>query len=277
MSGNLAITPFQTRPSLKVLHFGSKETESGQITRALNKELDAAEKKMGIKPDIKEEPDYVAMKPDVAISFLSQRLANFADKSYELAYKDALTGLHNRAAYNKDRSKLFISACKEQKPLSFLYLDLDKFKSYNDEFGHPEGDVALKEYGRILEHSLGEEGEAYRVGGEELTAVVPDADYKKANQIAEKIRKNLEAQTKELHKDGILKRPLTVSIGYSTLEPKPEMQEIEETLKKNNGNKSQNRDLFKSLGTIEKMADAALYLAKNDGRNCVRGANEFSR
>ena len=196
----------------------------------------------------------------------------------ELAQKDELTGLYNRRAFNQNFGKyleLVISGKYAGKCLGVISCDLDHFKGINDTEGHDRGDVVLKEVADILNRTvrtsdsfgkierwcrdpdvLGATGEAtyliegntYRLGGEEITVLVITNSPEEVYQIAERVRRNVEAAHIE-RKDG--HKHVTMSIGASVY---------------NTDGSSQDE--------LMKKADLALYTAKATGRNRVVRAND---
>ena len=128
--------------------------------------------------------------------------------------------------------------------LSFLMIDLDHFKKYNDRFGHMAGDIVLRHVGLILTNSFQDPGNLVcRYGGEEFCIVLPDCSKSEAAELAREVRKAIEDQTIILRRE---KTRTTVSIGVASF-PK-DAQTKEELIHK---------------------ADQALYEAKETGRNKV--------
>jgi diguanylate cyclase (GGDEF)-like protein len=159
-----------------------------------------------------------------------------------LAITDPLTGLLNRR-YLEERFTQEIERSKRyQFPLSFVMMDIDSFKSFNDTFGHQAGDEVLRETALCIRRSLRNFDVAARYGGEEFIVVLPETDVTSAMILAERLRKAVEQ-----HFTGERSRhPVTVSIGVSSLS---------KTL--------QNRH------QVIRAADQALYAAKKRGKNCV--------
>jgi two-component system, cell cycle response regulator len=165
--------------------------------------------------------------------------------SIEMAATDALTGLFNRRYMETHLAHMVDHAINRGKPLSVLSIDVDFFKSINDNHGHDAGDKVLQELaGRIRENVRGIDL-ACRVGGEEFTVILPSTDHGVAQTIAERIRKavaqkpfNATANQKNLR--------ITASVGIATLE----------------GPQDRVEDLLRR-------SDQALYKAKRDGRNRV--------
>jgi diguanylate cyclase (GGDEF)-like protein len=162
----------------------------------------------------------------------------------QLAIKDGLTGLYLRR-FLLDRLPEEISRQLRHKgTLALLMLDLDKFKQYNDSFGHVAGDIVLRTVGTLLADFFNEPGMLIcRYGGEEFSVLLPDCPLQKAVELAETIRERIAEQTVILRRE---KTRITASIGIAMF-PK-DAQNIKELIHK---------------------ADLALYQAKEEGRNRV--------
>lgn len=165
----------------------------------------------------------------------------------ELALHDALTGIANRRQFDVRMASEFTRAMHEGVSLAIVILDVDHFKRYNDQYGHPAGDECLKTVancvssGRRRSHDL-----AARMGGEEFAILLPNTGLRGAIAVAEAIRKTVAAQ-KMRHVPGQA-HAVTVSCGVHALVPLEGMSPAE----------------------LIDAADRALYLAKSSGRNCVR-------
>jgi two-component system cell cycle response regulator len=175
----------------------------------------------------------------------ADRLRHNVQLSLEMAITDQLTGLHNRRYMARHLDNLIAGARKSGKPLAFLIMDIDHFKSVNDSHGHDSGDEVLREFaGRISANVRGIDL-ACRYGGEEFVVVMPDTDMAFAYTVAERLRKSVEeaafAISREPHKLNI-----TISIGIAGSE----------------GN-------VDSADKLLHRADQALYRAKREGRNRV--------
>ena len=161
------------------------------------------------------------------------------EKDYyaQLAVKDGLTGLYNRRYFNELMLLEFARLKRFTTNLSLLMIDIDNFKNYNDTNGHTAGDELLCKLSKLLKSSMREMDIVCRYGGEEFVGVLPQTDKRGAQIVAERLR--LQAT---------LYLPTTLSIGIATF---PE-------------------DAQDISSLIEK-ADAALYEAKNTGKNkfCV--------
>jgi diguanylate cyclase (GGDEF)-like protein len=158
------------------------------------------------------------------------------------AATDALTGQWNRRALDEALKRQLERHVSFGRPFSILMLDIDFFKNINDEFGHMTGDDVLRAFAQRLREFLRSEDFCARFGGEEFVVVLPDTVLPKAMDIAECIREGIAW-------DALLIKPkvqVTVSIGAAAIE-----QEM-------------------SISELFAAADAAVYIAKNEGRNQVR-------
>jgi diguanylate cyclase (GGDEF)-like protein len=163
-----------------------------------------------------------------------------------LSVTDDLTGLNNRFAFEEELRNEFDRARHCDSPLSLLFLDADHFKVYNDEFGHPAGDDALRLIAAYLKKSMRGHDFVARIGGDEFVIILPGTTRDSACVLAERCRKALVSATWP-------KRPLTVSIGIASLDGR--------TIDKN---------------TLLSEADQALYHAKETGRNKTSRASDLT-
>ncbi|KMO20581.1 PleD family two-component system response regulator [Methylobacterium indicum] len=178
----------------------------------------------------------------------SHSLRESVQASMDLAVTDGLTGLHNRRYLDSYLAGLFSEPSLRERPVSLLILDIDRFKSINDRFGHDAGDEVLKEFAtRIRAQTRGIDVVA-RFGGEEIVVVVPDTGLDAARQVAERIRERIEAAPFAVQR-GTCSIEVTVSIGVAARQA----NDVE-------------------AGTLLKRADLALYEAKQAGRNRVVAA-----
>lgn len=163
----------------------------------------------------------------------------------ELSRFDNLTGALNRKAFEEHMDKEILKAQREGSPMSVVMADLDHFKSVNDTHGHLAGDFVLRAIVDFFKKNLREEDVLSRYGGEEFCIIMPGVRKKTALDVLDRIRRRL-AETHFYYEKGDLHIALTCSFGVSDF-PK---------------------DSASAKGLIEK-ADAALYQAKNTGRNRV--------
>ena len=166
----------------------------------------------------------------------------------QLAATDALTGLMNRRTFDEMLAKEFSRSARHHHPLSILMIDVDYFKSFNDTYGHQAGDGALRAVARALKDVARRPADIVaRYGGEEFAVVLPDTDTEGATAVAELL---CEAVRQLRIPNGRSSRGVvTVSVGIATgsranLLPEPE--------------------------DLVRQADAALYLAKGQGRDGVQ-------
>jgi two-component system, cell cycle response regulator len=165
--------------------------------------------------------------------------------SMEMAITDALTGLHNRRYLESHLGTLVDEASARGKPLSLLILDIDYFKSINDNYGHDAGDDVLREFATRVRKSTRGIDLAARYGGEEFVIVMPETDMAVAAVVAERIRRRIAGEPFPIQK-GDAALDVTISIGLAALASATDTAE-----------------------TVLKRADQALYRAKRDGRNRV--------
>jgi two-component system chemotaxis family response regulator WspR len=164
-----------------------------------------------------------------------------------LMNSDGLTGLSNRRHFDEYMELEWRRALREQGQLSLLMIDVDYFKTYNDTFGHLEGDEALRKVATAIRDASARPSDLpARYGGEEFALVLPNTSQGGARLMAEKLRMTVEA-LKIPHMSPAEGSSLTISIGLSTVIPQTG---------------SNCRDLISA-------ADKGLYLAKNNGRNQV--------
>ena len=160
----------------------------------------------------------------------------------ELATTDQLTKLYNRHYLNDAAAQAISNAVRHKQPLSLFVMDLDHFKNINDEYGHDRGDDVLSDVGGLLK-AVSRDGDiAARFGGEEFVLVLTHCTLEDAQNKAEAFRLELE----KLKPGGLL---VTASIGVATLDITQE-----NTM---------------DLKALFKQADQAVYIAKENGRNCV--------
>jgi diguanylate cyclase (GGDEF)-like protein len=169
-----------------------------------------------------------------------------------LGLVDALTNIPNRRSFDARMRDEWRRTWRRQSPLSILILDVDKFKNYNDTYGHLQGDLLLQFVGKALSSCIHRPTDmAARVGGEEFAVILGDTNRSGALVVAENIRAAIEAgRVPYTDAAGVVHDTLvTVSIGVNSLVPGPELL-IDEFIKD---------------------ADKNLYIAKESGRNRVAG------
>ena len=157
----------------------------------------------------------------------------------QLSVTDPLTGLLNRRYMEERLLEEVKRSNRHGFPMSYMMIDVDHFKTYNDEFGHPAGDDALTGVGHVIRETLRSADVAARYGGVEISILVPQTTGEEAAAIAERIRANVENKN-------FTHRQVTISIGVASCAA----------------------DVCSSKVLVS-AADKALYEAKRRGRNMV--------
>jgi len=195
--------------------------------------------------------DYVT-KPIIEEVFF-QRVLNHLElyiKTVELkllANTDSLTNIYNRRIFDIMLDNALKRCLRNKTPLSLLMIDIDKFKNYNDTYGHLKGDDVIRKIADILTISLRREADIVaRYGGEEFAIILEDTDKDGFLKVTRNIQENLERENIE-HKNSVVSNIVTLSIGVASIIPNPDL-----TAKK-----------------IIDIADKNLYKAKENGRNKV--------
>lgn len=189
------------------------------------------------------------------ISFNLQKLQLY-NQVKSMALSDGLTGLANRRNFDMLLKTELRRSASLQRHLSLIMLDLDKFKQYNDTYGHPIGDKLLAQVGQIIHHNIRSIDLAARYGGEEFSIILPECNSTDAYTIAEKLRTTIE-QSHFPDSLGTFTASITASIGIATYDPTA-------TLHAPDSEK------------IISLADKALYQAKEEGRNRIFANTNFS-
>jgi diguanylate cyclase (GGDEF)-like protein len=181
-----------------------------------------------------------AIAPQVAVLLDRAALKSRAGEYEQLSVTDALTGLLNRRYLEERLAEEIKRSNRYGYPMSFMMIDVDHFKSYNDMFGHAEGDKALKLVAQCFRETLRGADIAARYGGEEFSILLPQTTSSEAETIAERVREHIAATE-------FPNRAITVSIGIASC-----------CLDLN------------SAHELIVAADSALYGAKRNGRNRVQ-------
>lgn len=165
----------------------------------------------------------------------------------QLASVDALTGIPNRRMFDEYFAREWRRSMRSASPISLIFMDVDFFKTFNDNYGHAEGDRCLENIAAILKDTLKRVTDfVARYGGEEFVAVLPEMNLDEAVEMAESMRKNV-ASSNIPHAYSEVADRVTLSLGVSSVIPVADVSP---------------EDLIKT-------ADAALYIAKESGRNQV--------
>jgi diguanylate cyclase (GGDEF)-like protein len=165
------------------------------------------------------------------------------DHLSELASLDGLSGLANRRSFDARLETEWQRAHETGEPLALLMIDVDRFKLFNDHYGHVEGDMCLRRIGQTLSTATHEPNFAARYGGEEFTVLLRNTDARQATTIAENLRHAVEDLN--IAHAAAPRRKMTLSIGVAGMAS------------------------AETSPALVQAADAALYAAKRNGRNAV--------
>lgn len=163
-----------------------------------------------------------------------------------LATHDGLTGLYNHRTFYTLLHEELERAQRFKRPVSLLMLDIDHFKHVNDTHGHPAGDAVITGLSDLLDRQARAIDRVCRYGGEEIMLILPETAADEAGRIAERLRAAVEAQPFDVNRGAPVR--ITVSIGVAAWPAQAD-----------------------SAQALVAAADAALYAAKNAGRNRVSG------
>ncbi|OAN14334.1 diguanylate cyclase [Photobacterium jeanii] len=176
-----------------------------------------------------------------------QQLADAIMELQEMSFVDSLTKVANRRSFDEHLRKMWHGHIREQQPLTLILCDIDNFKAYNDNYGHQQGDHALREVAKALSQVIKREtDEVARYGGEEFAFLLPNTDMDGGEVVAANIHRYIK-QTAIAHAFSEVDSVLTVSLGVATVTPMP----------------------TQDYGELVRIADVALYKAKAAGRNCT--------
>lgn len=165
----------------------------------------------------------------------------------DLANIDELTGLGNRRLVNNVLQDEINRARRSGTDISLIMLDVDHFKAYNDNYGHPEGDVVLQKLADVMQRATSRAGEVVaRYGGEEFLIILPGASAASAMRTAARLRQMIEREALP-HSHSPVSECITVSQGVVTARPDEETEPAD----------------------LIKLADRALYSAKGAGRDTI--------
>lgn len=183
----------------------------------------------------------------VLVSFAAMSIENarLHAEMRELASRDGLTGLQNYRQFQKLLRDELSRSRRYGKDLSLVFFDVDDFKAFNDQHGHPAGDHALQIVAHLLEDCFREADTLFRYGGEEFVALLPEAGLEDALVAAERARRAVERETRGRLRSGE-GEGLTVSVGVAQFPRDGETAE----------------DLLQSV-------DSLMYRAKEEGKNRV--------
>ncbi|MDO8532365.1 MAG: diguanylate cyclase [Dehalococcoidia bacterium] len=180
---------------------------------------------------------------------MASAIQKLQEKTEQLATTDGLTGLYNRRFFDEALHREIQRARRLNYPVTLLFGDIDRFKDFNDRYGHLAGDVALRNVATVLRLAVREVDVVARYGGEEFTIIFPGCAYDDAGNVAEKLRSAVEQARFAIRpSDGQeTEAGVTVSVGAAVYP-----------------------DTATSAWDLVAQADAAMYQAKQAGRNRVR-------
>lgn len=227
-----------TRELMGIVTDATKRKENEERLRAVQEDLIANQEEL-----VAQNVELKALRETLERE--KQALAEANTRLESLATTDGLTGIKNHRAFHEQLAVEWHSAANQRSSLSVVVIDIDHFKAYNDEFGHPEGDEVLKRVARILTRSARGSDCIARHGGEEFVVIARNTQETGALALAERIRRSVEAHRWK-------HRPVTASVGVAWLTP-----------------------THASAQSLLIDADRALYQAKSAGRNCVRSATDL--
>ena len=179
---------------------------------------------------------------------ISLRLLTKTLELKRLAKTDFLTRINNRANFYELSAKAISQCQRNQQSIVIAMLDIDLFKKFNDDFGHDIGDLVLVEFARMLLLSFRDYDVVARIGGEEFAVCMPNVSIDHAMRACDKFRKGV--QNHKITIDHVIQEHLSISVSIGVAV-----------------NAFANDDAQLSVDELLKLADQALYYAKNNGRN----------
>ncbi len=255
----------QFRADAKQL-LGLNVIDVNTILKNVHKQIDQTAKCFGLNREMTKSVEEILQEANMRLSFLNMSYEDMNRKLVDsqmkmekmtkdlqeknkllenLAYIDGLTNVNNHRFFQNFLEQEINRANRNETTLSLLMVDIDHFKHFNDTFGHQVGDFVLKEFCRVAKEQIREYDLLARYGGEEFVLVLPDIDVDAAQEVAERIRYTI---ANHLFEDMGKEYSITVSIGLACARPS------EEKFMKNE---------------FIRLADEALYQAKEEGRNRV--------
>lgn len=224
--------------------------------RRLRRELDAARRTLVLKEDYLDKVQQMLLQrlaeleevhdtikaQNLALERLNAELCEAKEEAELLARIDPLTGVYNRRAFTECGNEELHRTARFGYPLSLLMIDVDQFKFINDIYGHGVGDQVISSVAQTLKEGARDIDTVGRLGGDEFAIILPDADWNRAELVAERLRHTIERLSVQAAAGPVT---FTASFGVACL---------------GNGH---------TLESLLEAADRALYCAKTAGRNRV--------
>jgi diguanylate cyclase (GGDEF)-like protein/PAS domain S-box-containing protein len=182
-----------------------------------------------------------------------EKLAELQRELEALSFKDGLTGVGNRREFDAVLRHAWSAAQRHGAPLSLIMVDIDFFKSYNDYYGHVQGDECLKRVAGLLSDAVRPGDFVGRFGGEEFVLVLPNTGSEAARQVAERCRDRIGA-AQIAHERSPFRQTVTASFGVGSVIPDSSADPVE----------------------FVNLVDTQLYLAKDNGRDCIAAVNRVA-
>lgn len=183
---------------------------------------------------------------------MTEQLEMISKTLENLIHIDSLTEVANRRYFDRLLENEWQRAARRADPIALLMIDIDDFKAYNETYGHQKGDQCLRQVAASLNEVIKRAGDlVVRYGGEEFAVVLPNTDSEGAVAVAEQLRAEIDSLNIP-HEQASVGETLTVSIGIAAGVPKPGIDRRQ----------------------IVTAAESALYVAKSEGRNRIRVAND---
>jgi diguanylate cyclase (GGDEF)-like protein len=200
------------------------------------------------------ESDLVQVVLFIMVGMITAKLTHDASRLHALAMTDDLTGLHNLRSFEAQLAALVRAARLARTPLSLLVLDVDRLKSLNDKHGHLTGAEAVRTVGDVIAERIPGDAVACRYGGDEFVVAIPACPEGRARDVADDLRRAVNATAPVLAGVPFPAATLSISVGLAC-------RPFDRT-----GPSASDEDVAEALF---RAADAALYLAKESGRNRI--------
>ena len=213
-----------------------------------------------------QDPEKVIASLRVAFRDLIKTMDRDVARLDQLSRTDSLTNLSNRRAFDEFMAEAVDKSSQRALPVSLVFIDIDRFKAFNDTYGHQVGDQALVAVAKIIKHCVNDyastlpaEIHAARFGGEEFAIVMPGLREEKASFLAEMLRKSIEDYNFLIRneKGDVIQKGIGITISVGVAELPPE------------------QCLNSGVEMLINHADLALYHAKDGGRNKVVRFQDF--